>query len=146
MDRIVSFWEARPEWLRWLLFLPVLALSTLLAGMLAMLILRLSNAEIWGAWLSSLLGGAVIGYIAYRLAHWLAPRFKLGVALVATSPLLFMATATVVNVAADLFGLRPDWAGDPIPKHEGLWGLTCLCAVALAIRHSRAASVVRSYR
>jgi hypothetical protein len=136
MDRIVGFWEARPEWLRWVLLLPVFALLTLLAVVLAMLVLRFSNANIWSAWLSSLFSGAVFGYVALRLAHWLAPRFKVAVALFAASPLLLVAVATVVNVAMDLFGFRPAWAGEPIPKHEGLWGLACLCSVVLAIRHS----------
>jgi hypothetical protein len=137
MDRIVGLWEARPEWLRWVLLLPVFALLTLFAGMLAMLVLRFSNADIWSAWLSSLFSGAVFGYVALRLAYRLAPRFKLAVALFATSPLLLLAVLTVVNVAADLFALRPGWAGEPIPRHEGLWGIACLCSVALALMNSR---------
>jgi hypothetical protein len=137
MRGVIGFWETRPEWLRWVLFLPVFALSTLLAVMLAMLVLRFSNADIWSAWLSSLLSGAVFGYVAFRLAHWLAPRFKLAASLCATSPLVLLAVLTVVNVASDLFALRPGWAGEPIPKSEGLWGLACLCSVALAIMHSR---------
>jgi hypothetical protein len=137
MDGIVSYWEARPEWLRWVLFLPVFALLTPLVGMLAMLVLRFSNAHIWSAWLSSLLQGPVFGYVPFRLAHWLAPRFKPAVALCATSPILLLAVLTVINVAADLFALRPGWAGEPIPRHEGLWGIACLFSIALAIMHSR---------
>lgn len=131
------WWTRQSETVRWLLWLPAIALITAIVGIPVFLIAYLSNRAIWGPLLGSVISGLYFGFVPLRLALVLAPRWKLAAAGVATLPLTILAVGTVVNGLVDVFGARHLTGGVPGPAHEGLWGVAWLVAAGLAIRDHR---------
>jgi hypothetical protein len=134
VTRFVYWWEKQSEWLRWLLYLPMLVVLTLFIEVPVFLLIRIANREIWGEVVKLLVGGALLGFLWNSLSLWLAPRWKIATTIVVSMPIHFIGIATIITYIANKIEAVPSWASPINNPMEFLWGITWLVTSFLVIR------------
>ena len=133
-------WERLPEAVRWILYFPVTLLCALAVTGVMYQLAWFSNRFFWGASLAALFGGAILGYFGFRIAHALAPRKKMLLALLAMLPFALLALLTLLNGVVDVLDLRSAVGGEAGNASDGLWGLAWFIATAVGINRAKAPS------
>lgn len=128
-------WLAMSSAARWTLYLPALILCIPLAFLPAILLLQMTNARIWGTWMSSAISGALLGFIAIQLAYRMAPAWKTASAATVTLPFSFFAFASIANYALGTPGS---------PGAEAVWGVAWFSSAVITARYLRKKSLSSS--
>jgi hypothetical protein len=132
IDAAINWYAEKPEWLKWLLYLPTFIVGCILISIPAMIFLHFANRDVW-AWAGGFLAGCAIAYISNALSMFLAPRFKKSTATFSTGIFSLAALATIGNKVVWLFNAAPPWAQEQATNQELLWAIGWLVTTCITI-------------
>lgn len=130
IESITSKWNSMTSTARWALYIPAFIVAVAVIYIPSNLIMAMLNSRIWGGWVSVMISGALLGFIAVQLAYRMAPSAKMLAAALITLPISALAAFAIGYYVMD--------GQEAKSGLEALWGLSWFAsAVMTMIRVSR---------